>query len=925
MNDFSYHPQHIPLKWFNKNNGLDSGQVHNITQDKEGLIWFSGPSGLSRYNGNVLENFTKRVNLSSHGLRKVLANDNGQLFVATDRGIDAVRQGVCKPLTEQWTFGTVNDLAIHPKLGMLFAASEGLFLYKDNVINPVNSGHYDLVFVDQNGLIWTNNRSDGLKIYSTEFEVTHTEISTQLNSVKHINNGSDNVICVVTNDHLYEIRNHAIIRITYFKNITAALSLNNHLWLGIDSQLVRYILLDGLWKTPTTVNNDCRINQFFIDSFSNVWCATDQHGAIKISALKKLIYQPIFEQKCSVFCINKIDDQHHQIGGRNINKVISSENFHYFKDTAKLDNVIIWDQLQINDQLQLLATDEGLYANKQGQWQQLFIEDGYLSKQARILYRRQNQIWIGTRFGLTETRLDDVGNLHIIRQFDLGYVYCMDCDANGQLWIGTIGNGLFIEVNHEFIKHKLRYVKNQCSVYCIRFNSENSCAILHDNLISIHHDGQDSLLLSETETMVSGWSVVWDADTIWVGGINGLSQYNISKQLEIRNITALLTQANWEFTTSKSLALVNDRYLYCGLNSGLAVVDKQQLDEINQQLTTHLDEIIWENAEVSKTGQRDTLNPGKWIVQIKFYSTWYYNENNLKYRYKLIGFDDDWHETKQNYVQFNSLPIGQYKLIIQAFSPLKGWSETTTLYEFTVNAPTWARGWLNAVFGIFEVFSSVFSSKRKNSTLVQMNQQLESQLDQKNLEIKQAFSELRDTNIELHKEANHDLLTGMANRRSFQTSIDTALEISTRSNSPLALLLLDIDNFKSFNDKYGHDIGDLTLINVARIIESAVRKGDHASRFGGEEFAVILPHTSLQGAKIIAAKILQNVADFDPKTMSLAIDECITLSIGIGVFSDNNWETAQSADLIKQADQGLYLAKNNGKNQYQTVIEDADQ
>lgn len=922
MKNFTYHTQHIPIKWFNKNNGLDSGQVHNICQDNDGLIWLSGPTGLSRYNGNVLENFTKRLKLSSHGLRKVIAGTDGQLLIATDCGIDSYVNGITQQIVEDWEFGLVNDLAYHTVHELIFSSSDGLFKYFDGSIRKIFTDIHDLVFIDQAGLIWTNSRSNGLKICDAEFKSLHLDISDQIQSLKYISQDLEGFICLVTNEHLIEISNYEIIRKTPFNNVTAALRRNNELWLGINSQLIRYTLLDNQWVKPAIINHDCYINNFFTDSFNNIWCATAQYGAIKISALKELIYQPVFDQPSSVFCINQVDAKHCLIGGRKINKIMSTENFHFYLDVTKPDNLIIWDQIQIDEQLQFAATDVGVFACRQGQWQPLFENDKYLFKQARIFFRRQNQLWIGTRYGLTETRIDGEGNLHIVKQFDLGYVYSISCDAQDQLWIGTIGNGLFIESNHDFINHKLRHVKNNANVYCISFNEQNCCALLHDNLITIHHENQESQLLIETESLISGWSVVWDEDTIWVGGVNGLSQYDTKQRHEIRNITAFLSQANWEFTTSKSLLMVDNRYLYCGLNSGFAVVDKYKLDDIPNTLCTYLDEVIWEKADLRKVKQLDTVKPGNWTIKIKFYSAWFYNENNLKYRYKLIGFDDDWQITKQNYVQFNSLRLGHYEFLIQAFSPLKGWSESTVLYEFEVQTPLWARGWLKSIYGVFDVFYAVFSSKRRNSALLQMNDHLEKQLNQKNLEITDAFTELRETNLQLHKEANADPLTGMANRRSFQKSLNIELDISTRSNSPLSLLILDIDDFKAFNDNYGHDVGDLVLINVSHVLEETIRKGDYAARIGGEEFAIILPHTSLDGAKKIASKILNKIAEIKTHSISELIKETITLSIGIGLLADNNWKNADSEELIKQADQGLYLAKNNGKNQYSTIAVD---
>ena len=187
--------------------------------------------------------------------------------------------------------------------------------------------------------------------------------------------------------------------------------------------------------------------------------------------------------------------------------------------------------------------------------------------------------------------------------------------------------------------------------------------MLHDNLITVHHDTEEPVLINETATLISGWSAVWDRHYIWVGGVNGLSQFDTETKQETRNITALLSQANWEFTTSKSLRLVADRYLFCGLNSGLAVVDMQELKLINKPLSTHLDEVNWENAEITKTHPLICVKPGNWTLKVKFYSAYFHNELNLKYRYQLIGFSDDWQITKLNFVQFNSLPIGRYQLL----------------------------------------------------------------------------------------------------------------------------------------------------------------------------------------------------------------------------------------------------------------------
>jgi len=920
--NYRFCPQHIPLKWFNKNNGLDSGQVHNICQDESGMIWFSGPNGLSRYNGNVLENFTKKLKLHTHGLRKVIAAPDGTLFVATDSGIEQVRDNRSHLLVDEWNYGQIHDMVVHPTRGLLFSSSTGLYNYHDQSIREIHQGMFNHLVVDMDDNIWANSKAMGLCVLDHQFNHRSHDLAHFTRKIKHISCNENNVISICTHHDLIEAKNLKLVRSTPFTDLQSSLNLGYELWLGINSQLIKYTLIDDQWQHPTVLNQDSFINDFYQDSFDNIWCSTDQHGAIKVSALRKMVYQPRFEKNGTVFSINELEPDHLLLAGRNVNEMVNLTNINYYVDLGAIKNSIIWDQIHLKDHKFLLATDSGMYFKHNEHPVKLFENNDLLSQHARVILRRGDEIWIGTRYGLSKILMDQNDQPFISQQFKLGYVYCLDLDSNNKLWVGTIGSGLFIESNNDFIKHKLRYVNKHANIYCIRFNQANDCAILHDNLITVHHDTDEPVLITQTDTLISGWSVVWDQHYIWVGGVNGLSQFDTKKKQETRNITALLSQANWEFTTSKSLQLVADRYLFCGLNSGLAVVDMQQLELINKPLSTHLDEVIWENAEISKEHPMTCVKPGNWTLRIKFYSAFFHNELNLKYRYQLIGFSDDWQVTKLNFVQFNSLPIGRYQLMIQAFSPLRGWSEVTRLYQFKVITPAWAKGWLNAIYKIYSVFYGVFSNKRKNSALVQMNKHLETQLKLKNEEVNSAFNELRSANEALQDEANNDPLTGLANRRAFQKVLLTALDDSTRSNSPLALLMLDIDNFKSFNDRYGHDIGDLVLVNVSQVIESSVRKGDHASRFGGEEFAVILPHTTLAGAKTIANKIVTNVRNIDTQSINPHINDSLTISIGIGFDAEADWEKTNPEKLIKMADEALYLAKGKGKDQFAFVPED---
>src|SRR5690606_9588485 len=126
--------------------------------------------------------------------------------------------------------------------------------------------------------------------------------------------------------------------------------------------------------------------------------------------------------------------------------------------------------------------------------------------------------------------------------------------------------------------------------------------------------------------------------------------------------------------------------------------------------------------------------------------------------------------------------------------------------------------------------------------------------------VREKTEELEALNYDLSRLASIDALTGMANRRTFLEHASKEFDNSLRYNTPLSLLMLDLDRFKRVNDRYGHQAGDLVLHQVAALIDEMLRSGDIAARYGGEEFVVLAPHTGLQDAATLAARIRERIS-----------------------------------------------------------------
>ena len=185
------------------------------------------------------------------------------------------------------------------------------------------------------------------------------------------------------------------------------------------------------------------------------------------------------------------------------------------------------------------------------------------------------------------------------------------------------------------------------------------------------------------------------------------------------------------------------------------------------------------------------------------------------------------------------------------------------------------------------------------------------------IEIHRFITRIRSDNELLNALSELDPLTHSYSRPEILYRLSTEIQRHLRTSRPLAILEIDIDHFKLVNDQYGHDVGDEILQFLTQQIQSQLRTNDHLGRIGGEEFIAILPETNEKSALIIAERIRNHVAKQTHFSRAQSVPIQITISIGLSATPDQiNGETSGQimADLIKQADQAMYRAKNSGRN-----------
>jgi diguanylate cyclase (GGDEF)-like protein len=175
-----------------------------------------------------------------------------------------------------------------------------------------------------------------------------------------------------------------------------------------------------------------------------------------------------------------------------------------------------------------------------------------------------------------------------------------------------------------------------------------------------------------------------------------------------------------------------------------------------------------------------------------------------------------------------------------------------------------------------------------------------------------AYKELETTNVRLKETSFKDDVTGLYNRRFFSVRLEEEMSRYRRFNHPVSLVLMDLDGFKAVNDEMGHVVGDETLRDIGQVLMKHSRGINVVSRYGGDEFAVLLVETSKAGARLYADRIRQIIATFP-----FSHGRTVTASFGIASLPDDEATTSEA--LIRAADEALYAAKRAGKNQVATT------
>jgi len=308
------------------------------------------------------------------------------------------------------------------------------------------------------------------------------------------------------------------------------------------------------------------------------------------------------------------------------------------------------------------------------------------------------------------------------------------------------------------------------------------------------------------------------------------------------------------------------------------------------------------------------LDEGSRDIQIDFTALSFRDQNSLRFRYRLTGYDAEWIDAGARRSAFyTNLPPGAYRFEVQASLPDSAYGDSQATVDFTLASRWYERASVRILLALLAALLIALLVSLRLRGYRAAQRRLEALVAERTRALSRANKRLHQANQVLAFESQTDPLTGLHNRRFL---LDHAGELfDAERQDTTALLLLDLDHFKLINDRHGHAAGDLVLVQLARLLEDLAREGDHALRWGGEEFLVVVKAVAAEQALEIGERIRLAVARH---TFSTGGGRTLHMTCSIGVSlhplrvtRDQQTDWSMTLEL---ADAGLYRVKQEGRN-----------
>jgi diguanylate cyclase (GGDEF)-like protein len=946
-------------RWSSRD-GLPHNMVSSIVQSPDGYLWMSSLEGAVRYNGREFKIYDSGLipGLRGNAIRSVAVSDQGDVLIATTRdGIARLREG-------RWDFlrppGTANaDVMITvatDRDGRIWAGGENGGVYRFDsdgssrrflVEDGLPSGYVNALLKGRDGRLWVGT-TRGLA-WIDEDTVHAISPSTGLPSgtVLSLAVLADQRLLVGTDRGLYvqagegfQLFSPSVPQDTITRLM---LDVDGHLWVGTTSfGVVRVADAAGAAAPVERLDVEdglpnSRVSALAEDREGSVWIGTN-------AGLFRLRLPPVrmFSRRQGlqtpyVRALAESADGSLWVGTSGGLYQLGADGLQLFQQAQGLPADSILSVHSARDGTLWVGTASGGLARRRDGVLETFANraSGLAGDQVRALQEgRDGTLWVGTTLGLSRIRAGVITNFSTAQGLPRDFVISLHESADGRIWVGTSNGAGYVDGDRVVPIHLGDDpIKD---IFDFHEDIDGSLWLSTDLGLLRYRDGPTGRVTRASGLPVDAvFGILADASGgWWLSSNRGIVHIEAAAAREVADArTARLVATLFNEADGMESAQCNgasgpaaiaraDGSLWFGTASGLAVLDPVAvLSAQPPPVPVAIERLRVDDVELSHdSGHR--LAAGSRRIEIQLAGLSLLMPERIRFRYRLEGFEDRWIELgDRREVQFTALPPGQYRFLAQAANPGGAFSAAATALEFEVLPFWWQRpsAWLLAALSALGLVA--LATQLRLGQLQRAKRRLQKLVDEKTaaLELKAGSLEqiarekgllaerLRAQAEAFERQANEDYLTGLLNRRAFDAQLAQVFADANRRGDPLCLALIDIDFFKRINDQCSHAAGDTALREVAMLIREHCPGVDVASRWGGEEFAVLFPGLETAAAVVICERLRAAIAarSFDHLQPGLHV------TVSIGVASHDG--LAHPDRLFSRADAALYRAKAEGR------------
>jgi len=901
-------------KKYNVSQGLLQSQIKSIVQDEEGGMWFGTVSGLSYYNGKHFINY-KDPPYPRSSVLDLFRDSNGHIWVATvGEGVYVLKNGkIFRHYTKSDGLPSLRINRIMEKNGYIWLGTgNGIVIIKDSIIDIIDSSdglpdaRVNSIVFDGEDNLWVGTVSGIYVMKDSKFIYPYNRFRNKL-FVHYLLRTKDGRILAATRYGIWIFNKGAVAHLgppripsTFITHMVEGP--HGSIYFTTDRGLIKlyknhifHYKLENLY-----------LNYIYVDREQNIWIGTRGGGLLKLQneafthyTLEDGLPDP------AVISIKALGDTTLLVGTNKGMALKSGEKIRVFALQDGLPDMRVTSFSPLSKNRIFVGTWKGIVIYEKGRLYHNRLTRLVGNLRVNCMEIMGDTLFLGTPSGLHFVSLTTKKQGTILKgKHDVTFI-TRDSKNNALLFIAD-GNvyswreGIIQKLNPAGYYQDLVYTTILTNDTAIYAGTESGFFVIKANKIT---------KLGEKDGLSDFYVVALLDDkkgNIWIGTNRGINRFS-GKDVKIYNSTNGFTGE--ELITPQSISLDSQGNIWFGAFTGLFSYNPELEFVDTVPPYTKITRIEINSNPVQSTKKFLKLPGSRSSVKIEFVGLSFKDETDVTYSYRLLGYSDKWTKpSKENEITFINLKPGNYTFQVKSYNREGIPSRNVATYSFFIPAPLWQRPYFQVLsFIVFLLLLYALTQMRVK--WVKRNEEKFKRM------VREKTRELEQKSYELEQLAITDPLTGLYNRRHLNDKIKMEIERSKRYRRKFSYLMIDVDGFKQINDTFGHTAGDDVLRIIAKIIKDHIREADFAARYGGDEFVILLPETSLKGALALAERIRSTVE----RTVFGLNEIEFSTTVSIGVFTYDKQEIETPEELLRIIDWALYRAKIMGKNRVEVV------